>query len=414
MKKSWLPFLIFVSILVIILFGLIYGSNLGRIRAPSSPEPGCVVMKDRGDYKNSIDIVFLAENYDSVDIFVEDTEKFMNSFLEVEPYSEYESRFNFFRIESLDFDLGCDYSNDAAVCDPVKVKTASLDCPYDYPVVLVETKGIRNFFRHLRSSSWRGIASINSADNPLVFAHEAGHQMSGLLDEYTWEGGKIIIPGPNCDSQINTCPKFKNVEGAECHKGCINNKHSRPIEVGIMRNYWDSNLYGVFDEHIIEQAILDQSASNEDLSFSPENSKNLQENSQLVNLIKYSCVENSCNILEITQGLRGYPSDPNLGKEIYLSHGDYKVGVPGGVSNYLIIEGYNPETKKMEGEYIEKKIYDVVTFPFVSENVPVRIFDDRGNVIDEQIYTPREDLINSRKNFQIISPTKFIDILSVI
>ena len=82
MKKSWLPFLIFVSILVIILFGLIYGSNLGRIRAPSSPEPGCVVMKDRGDYKNSIDIVFLAENYDSVDIFVEDTEKFMNSFLE--------------------------------------------------------------------------------------------------------------------------------------------------------------------------------------------------------------------------------------------------------------------------------------------------------------------------------------------
>lgn len=390
-RRSWLPFVVLIIVVVGIVFGSVSVFNLLKTRAPSSPEQGCVIMQDRGSYDDSIDIVFLAENYKSIDNFVEDTETMRNSFLNTLPYSEYKERFNFFRIESLDSDLGCSYDNDAVVCDPVKVKTSSLDCPYDYPVVLVEPKGVITFFSHLRSSSWRGIASVNSGDYPLVFAHEFGHQFSGLLDEYTWQDGRILFEGPNCDSQM-TCPKFQVIGGSECHIGCINNENYRPIKTGIMRDYWESNRYGLFDEYIIEQAILGNSKNSEELGFSPSIGPTL------VNLVKYECnFENTeCEIISVDQGNFGYPSESlnsYSDEKITISQGEVSISVPKkGIYNILIVEGHD-EFGVVGGEYFFEPSADILILPFDPEPNEINIESD-GEKLYTYSYFPNEDIIS--------------------
>ncbi len=399
-KKSWLPFVMLLLVVVGFVFSSFFVFNSLKTRAPSSPEQGCVIMQDRGNYEDSIDIVFLAENYKDIDSFVEDTETMKDSFLNTLPYSKYKDRFNFFRIESFESDLGCSYDNDAVVCDPVKVKTSSLDCPYDYPVVLVEPKGVINFFSHLRSSSWRGIASVNSGDDPLVFAHEFGHQFSGLLDEYTWQGGRILFEGPNCDSQTD-CPKFKEIEGSECYAGCINNENSRPVKVGIMRDYWESSRYGLFDEHIIEQAILGNSESSEELGFSPVLEPSL------VNIIKYECNFEStgCEIISVDQGEFGYPSEAlnsYSDEKITISQGDVSINIPsGGIYNTLIVEGHD-ESGIMSGEYILKPSADILILPFDLKPNEITIESSEG-ILDTYSYSPDEEIVG-----QVDSKNKLI------
>ena len=359
-------------------------------------------MQDRGSYDDSVDIVFLAENYNNLDNFVEDSKTMMDSFLDTLPYSKHKDRFNFFRIESFDLDLGCDYDNDAVVCDPVKVKTSSLECPYDYPVVLVETKGVINFFSHLRSSSWRGIASVNTGDDPLVFAHEFGHQFSGLLDEYTWQGGRILFEGPNCDSQT-TCPKFQVVDGSECHVGCINNENSRPVRVGIMRDYWESDRYGVFDEYVIEQAILGNSKSSEEVGFSPKLEPNF------VNIVRYKCnFENTrCEIISVDQGESGYPSESlnsYSNEKITISQGDISIDIPKeGIYNTLIVEGRD-ESGVVGGEYFFEPSEDILILPFDPEPNMIVIKSD-DETLDTYSYSPSNEILEQieKSNRPIVS-----------
>jgi hypothetical protein len=416
LKKSWIPLSILLIVIISIVFGALYEFNFVKIRAPSSPEPGCVVMKDRGQYSDTIDIVFLAENYNEISNFLEDSVNFMNSFLNVKPYSDYKDRFNFFRIENLGLDLGCTYEDDAVVCDPVKVKTESVGCPYDYPVVLVETNGVKNFFNHLRSSSWRGIASINSADDPLVLAHEAGHQISGLGDEYTWKGGKVFMEIPNCDSQLSTCPKFQEVDGAGCYAGCINYNHARSVDIGIMRDYWKSSSYGLFDEFIIEQAILGKSTKFPESSFLSAFSIFPKESPSPMTLVKYSCdVDNSCQILEVIQGIEGYITS-DQGADLFFVQGITKIGVINkGIYNYLIIEGYNLETNALEGEYFLEEYNDIVLLPFDHIEGIIKLEDAEGNVLDEIAYVPNPELLSKfQQQIKIISSSIFFKIHSVI
>ncbi len=399
LKKSWLPLAILLGIVLSMILGTIYGIDIFPKRNPTMPEEGCISILDRGNYQDTIDIVFLSTNYEDVPTYAEDTLVFFESFLEVEPYKRNKDRFNFFRIEEPGLDLGCNYEHDAVVCDPSKVKKAASICPYDYPVVLVDPRGVKKFKSHLRSSSWRGVVSVNANDDPLVFAHEAGHQMSALLDEYTWQGGTIFIEGPNCDSDKQKCSKFEDVDGSECHIGCVNNEHARPVEVGIMRDYWQSNSFGEYDEYIIHQSILEQTEfseyvlPNENLELSPI------ESSQEVDIVTFSCglkfgeVQESCEILEILPG-RGYVSDM-LGDDLTISNGDYSVGVSyGDIRDVLIVEGYNPEKGEFSFEYKFIDFEDVVILPREKEGGIISIIGEGGVVLDSTEYGLDQDGAN--------------------
>ena len=198
-SKSWFPFVILIIILIGTIGFFIFNGNESNVRQASSPpKPGCVAMQDNGDYANSVDIVFLPDNYVDVDKFRETTDKLVISFLETVPYNEYSERFNFFRVENLNLALNCDYDygGDAIVCDPSSAKSAAISCPHDYVIVAVDVDGLQKLFELLRSSAWMGTASLNTDDDPLVFTHEFAHLFADFADEYEF-GGEVSWKAPN-------------------------------------------------------------------------------------------------------------------------------------------------------------------------------------------------------------------------
>ncbi|MBT3408469.1 hypothetical protein HN415_07335 [Candidatus Woesearchaeota archaeon] len=301
-SKSWVP----IIILIIIILGIFGYFFLGdrffyESRSPAQPLMGCVEMKNNGDYGNSIDIVFLADNFEDLNKFREITDEMVNSFFETVPYNEYEDRFNFFRIEELNNDYDCDYNygGDAIVCEPSNIKKAAVSCPNDYPIVLVDVSGIQNLFQHLRSSAWMGSASLNAGDDPLVFTHEFAHLFANFADEYEF-GGNVGWDSPNCDSDLNSCSKFDIVPIHDCVVGCVNKNHARSIKTGIMRDYWKSKVYGNYNEEILRK-IIEKDSNNEmeEISKSPLNFVELQYSS------------GKWDIISVTKG-EGFADSPSF------------------------------------------------------------------------------------------------------
>jgi hypothetical protein len=391
-KNKWIPLTILLVLIVFVFVYLfIFNSNDETERFASEPIAGCVVMNDRGHYEDSVDVVFLAENYNDMGKFVSDSETFRDGFLDVFPYSEYSERFNFFRLESFE-NLGCEYDGEyegAVVCDPATVKKKSLSCPADYYIVLVDINGVRNFFDHLRSSAWRGVASLNVADDPLVFPHEFAHLFADLHDEYAWEGGSIFGESPNCDDEFASCPQFEEVRGSECHIGCVNNRHARSVDIGIMRDYWKSSTYGVFNEYLIENVILENSLGNSEIgtvSMSPK--RLLAQVPEEVLLIEYECIGADCKISSVleTEGFVQKYID-TLAKDSVMSL-DLNDGESYNFDylNTLYVEGHNVNGEMVADHRIVSKINDFVIVRNPMNDVKIELKDPEGEVLDTYDY----------------------------
>ncbi|MFH1376502.1 MAG: hypothetical protein ABIH25_02605 [Candidatus Woesearchaeota archaeon] len=329
-NRSWVPFVILVAV-VIVAIGVIFIGDIFQSgpEYPTDPSGGCVIMNDRGDYDNSIDIVFMGDNYDDVEEFVKDTEDFSNSLLNVYPYSLYKDRFNFFRIESFQ-PLGCSYDDGVILCTPATVKLAGRICPHDYYVVLSDVNGVKNLFSFLRSSSWMGVNALNSADNKLVFAHEFAHSFGDFADEYEWEGGKITWDSPNCDSVWKTCPKFSVVSGSECWRGCVNQQYSRSVKNGIMRDYWNSDNYGVYNEYFLKNLMETKTAagsSNDALKSPPVE----------ILIVNGMCDWSGCVINQVIENV-GYADNYVDDSFLDIKTGD-KVA---SISNNILFSDYGP------------------------------------------------------------------------
>jgi hypothetical protein len=348
MSRSWIP----VTVLVIIIFSvfgyMLFGDKINsNVRSPAQPLPGCVEMQNNGNYENSIDIVFLADNFEDVEKFREVTDEMVGVFFETIPYNEYKDRFNFFRIEELNNNYNCDYNygGDAIVCEPIDIKRAAVSCPNDYPIVAVDVGGIQKLFQHLRSSAWMGTASLNIDDDPLVFTHEFAHLFADFADEYEY-GGNINWDAPNCDIDLNSCSKFDLVSFHDCVKGCVDDKHARSIEVGIMRDYWKSNVFGNYNEEVLRRVIEGESSSLEGLEVlkSPINLVELQYSSGEWDIIS---VSESIGFADNSFGTGDYievigPDGESLDKVVLKSpilflDGHDEVGNP--VQSASIVEG---------------------------------------------------------------------------
>ncbi|MBS3172238.1 hypothetical protein J4438_01490 [Candidatus Woesearchaeota archaeon] len=85
-SKSWMPF---IFLLILVSFVVIYvflGDLFVSTRQPVQPSPGCIAVQNNGDQENSIDIVFLPDNFQSVEKFREKTDKMIESFKGTKPY----------------------------------------------------------------------------------------------------------------------------------------------------------------------------------------------------------------------------------------------------------------------------------------------------------------------------------------
>ncbi|MBU0530636.1 MAG: M64 family metallopeptidase [Nanoarchaeota archaeon] len=248
-KKPIHRVLILILVVVILLVAVSYTFETN---VPAS----CTNVFVNGDLSN-VDVVFLANNYESVLDFKSDVNSYIdrnglhNGLLSIDPFKSNAFRFNFYLVEEL-FDLECFTGKDYLLCNHRKVKSIASACPHDYVIVLSK-HSVFDDSAFLRSSAYLDMATLNTADNRLVLAHEFGHLFGDLADEYIT--GEYYVDAPNCD--VVTCPKWYGLfDDVGCFQGCTAINMYRPTENSIMRDYSQTNSYGPLNENVLLRKLL--------------------------------------------------------------------------------------------------------------------------------------------------------------
>ncbi len=221
----------------IIAFAVTLALFFALAQARLSPSPKellapCNVLQYNGQDK--INLLLIGE---------EETANFYNDYLfSKEPFLRNQQEFNVYSINK-DLSKECSiYKGIAVLCYSKELLNLASSCPHDIVAVFAERSP------EIRSSSYRGVISINTRHLPTVFLHEIGHALANLAEEY-------VIPAPpqfdskNCETQ---CKSFSIQEG--CSDGCSDEKHVRASETSVMRSLKGEN-YGLNNELIIEEKI---------------------------------------------------------------------------------------------------------------------------------------------------------------
>ncbi|HHS12267.1 MAG TPA: peptidase M64 [bacterium] len=168
------------------------------------PSAGDRVVKVRyqGDPAEHVDVVFVAEGYTEKEFgkFKKDLNRFADALFSMEPYREYEKRFNLWGVFRASAQSGVDeprkqvFRNTAVNAsfnafhleryllteDNRTVKDLALQAPCDAVCVMVNSPryGGGGIYNH-----YAVFTSDHSLSEP-VFLHEFGHSFAGLADEY--------------------------------------------------------------------------------------------------------------------------------------------------------------------------------------------------------------------------------------
>ena len=303
MQKSWKP-LILLTVGVVIIITLLFSNTSDSIG------PGCETIRFSRDVGETFNLVFLADNYNDISAFTEDVGSFSNALLNLRPFNTYQERFNIYTIKNTTT-LNCKY-DDAVICDDGKAKREASKCPHDFIIILSHRNKIVDVVDPLRSAAYLNIASINTADNPLVLAHEFGHLFGDFAEEYIADY-KIDWDAPNCDNTIS-CKRFQIVQDSGCFNGCTTHDYSRSIERGLMRSYWNGESYGPYNEYILETLLQQRSSLDTKLTFSPFRKSQSNNKPNQVIILDFS-IKNNAFLLTNKEIIDGYA--PNFEKEGY-------------------------------------------------------------------------------------------------
>ena len=280
---------------------------------------------------NKIDILFIPNNYDNPEKFVKDVEVFMDTFFSLVPFKGNEERFNFFILNDFDEELDCTY-DEAILCNPNVVKKVASRCVYDYPVVVTDVNGVTDLFERLRSSAWQGSVSVSNKDLPWVFPHEFAHVFSYLADEYIVPGARMTWDPPNCVAD-ETCERFKEVEGTDCHQGCMLLNYYRDPYNGLMKDYYssDGRTYGPYNEHVLRNDMLAMS----NVKIAPS----MEYKPEEIYVINAKYKDGNVVIEEVTKSI-GF--SPKYSNGYGVQFGEKVVNVP--VPNLIFTDGYGEGT----------------------------------------------------------------------
>jgi hypothetical protein len=194
---------------------------------------------DAGDPHRCVDLAFIAEGYSAneMDKFVSDVKMLSASLFEEPPFNKYKDKINIWAVEAVSEESGTDIPGEGIYVktalnsgfytfnidrylttrDIKSVNDYAAAAPHDHIIVLINSPrygggGVYNYY------------SGTSADHPMasmVFAHELGHGLAGLADEYyssevayeeyypfdvePWE--------PNITTMVNFEAKWKKLVG---------------------------------------------------------------------------------------------------------------------------------------------------------------------------------------------------------
>lgn len=182
-------------------------------------------VQDNGSRAQRINIVFLSEGYTTADMpnFATHVNTAMNFLFTKEPWQQYRSYCNVYRIEIASNESGCDNGNASgvngmrdtyfssgfntpSVAQLLTVPTVGLNRAfsllnthvpeYDVPVVIV------NDTKYGGAGGSISVASVN-ASSAAVVEHEIGHSFAALADEYDTEY-LIYTPGERANTTAQT------------------------------------------------------------------------------------------------------------------------------------------------------------------------------------------------------------------
>ena len=174
---------------------------------------------------SAINLVFLS---------TQEQAKEYSDYLEtISPYNK--DSFNIYQIED---NQNCDlYQNKAVFCYSKELVKKASSCPNDIIIAITSHPA------SIRSSAYMNVISINSNNNKNVLAHELGHALAFLADEYV--PATLPKKSENCQK---TCT-FK-----PCFQGCSNEDYYRSIDNGIMKTLSSSD-YGDYNKNLISKYL---------------------------------------------------------------------------------------------------------------------------------------------------------------
>ncbi len=194
-------------------------------RAPRSAPPAEAVQL-AGPSEERLDLVFLGDGYtdDELGLYADDVDRMVDYLLTIQPYEAYSGLFNIWRIDQASVDsgvshqeggqnlvrdtayscfYGCGGVDRLVCCDDSKVLGAVNDQVPQADGVLVL----------INDPVYGGSGGFNYATSytdgrvgEQVAAHEIGHSLVGLWDEYSYGYPASFGDGPNCAEQANATP----------------------------------------------------------------------------------------------------------------------------------------------------------------------------------------------------------------
>lgn len=201
---------------------------------PSTTLEDCKTLQYNGE--NKVGFVFFSD---------ESTASSYSKFLlSKSPYKSRANDLNFFYIDNYDPAQDCTlYRGIALLCYSKNLIAKAGSCPYNY-IVVPQKSG-----ETIRSSAYRGFASINTVQTKNVFLHESGH-LFGLAEEYDAH----VDPPAGSQNCVSSCDSFPQDRSEGCFKECSQASLFRSIDQGVMRTL-NTDEYGSFDQYLIDQEI---------------------------------------------------------------------------------------------------------------------------------------------------------------
>jgi hypothetical protein len=197
-----------------------------------------VQIQSKGDSKDKVDLVFLAEGYTAAeqDLFFKDAKRFTELLFGMAPYTDRRNDFNVWAVGAVSDDSGTDasgrgvYKNTAmnsgyytfgidrylTTPDMKSIRDLTWNVPCDAIFILVNADtygggGMYNFY---------AIGTAHNERTAHVFVHEFGHSFGGLADEYyssevaydeNFYNLKMEPWEPNITTLVNFSSKWKDL-----------------------------------------------------------------------------------------------------------------------------------------------------------------------------------------------------------
>ena len=236
---------------------------------PPAPE-GAVEVSVSGDADERLDMLFLADGYTAgeLDTFADDVDALSAYLIAIAPYEDYTGLVNVWRVDAvsnvsgagtsgtpLDTAFGCYYYcggiERLLCCNDSKVVSAINEYLPDADGVLV----VVNSDKYGGAGGTTYGTSYTGTYAQQVAAHEIGHSLIGLWDEYSYGYAGSGSDGPNCSSSDDgsAWEQWLDESGVSAFEVCSYTNFYRPTNNGCMMNSLQDQYCPVCRELVVQQ-----------------------------------------------------------------------------------------------------------------------------------------------------------------